>query len=119
MEEAEQLCDRIAIIDHGRVLALDTPDELKRQVAADTIVSVTADGDLDHVAAVLRDGLPDAGSVQRVGDAVQLTFTGTSGALPAIVGVAERAGVAVTDLAVSEPNLETVFLNLTGRELRE
>ncbi len=46
MEEADQLCDRIGIMDHGTILALDTPEELKESVGADTIVTVTADGDL-------------------------------------------------------------------------
>ena len=57
MEEADQLCDRLAIIDHGRLLALDTPARLKQSVGADTIVTVTADGDLDALARLLENGI--------------------------------------------------------------
>jgi ABC-2 type transport system ATP-binding protein len=119
MEEAEQLCGRIAIIDHGKILALDTPANLKRQVGADTIVTVTSEGDLDQLADVLRAGLATADAVNRVGDALQLAFAGTKGILPAIVGLADDAGFALRDLVVAQPTLETVFLTLTGRELRE
>ncbi len=53
MEEADQLCDRVAIMDHGRVLALDTPANLKRSIGADTIVSVRTNGDLDKLGELL------------------------------------------------------------------
>src|SRR5213080_3553211 len=56
MEEADQLCSRVAIMDHGRILALDTPSGLKRSLGADTVIRVMAEGDLDGLAARLRDG---------------------------------------------------------------
>ena len=59
MEEADELCDRLAIIDHGQLLALDTPSALKQSVGIDAMVTVTADGDLDQLAAVLRDEIAD------------------------------------------------------------
>ena len=58
MEEADQLCGRLAIIDHGRVLALDTPADLKRSVGADTIVTVVADGDMVLLAKLLHEQVP-------------------------------------------------------------
>ena len=56
MEEADQLCNRVAIMDHGKILALDTPRALKQSVGADTIVTVKADGDIDRVREAHRDG---------------------------------------------------------------
>jgi ABC-2 type transport system ATP-binding protein len=120
MEEADQLCDRVAIIDHGRFLALDTPRSLKASVGADTIVTVSADGgDLDRLASVLRKGVADAQDARVVEGDVHLAVHNGSRLLPRIIEVAEDGGFAVTDLSVSEPTLETVFIDLTGRDLRE
>ena len=119
MEEADQLCDRVAIIDQGRVVALDTPAGLKRSVGADAALRITAQGDLDQLARVLQDSIPGAGDATVRGDQVLLAVQGTSGVLPAVVQCAERAGFDVTDLSVSETTLETVFISLTGKDLRE
>ena len=119
MEEADQLCDRLAIIDHGRILALDTPEELKRSLGADTIVTITADGDLDRLAALLRERMPCAGEVEVQGGSVVVSASGGGGLVPAAVAAAEEAGVTLTDLKVAEPTLETVFIRLTGKELRD
>jgi ABC-2 type transport system ATP-binding protein len=118
MEEADQLCDRLAIIDHGRVLALDTPAELKRSVDADTIVTVTADGDLDALAECLR-STDGATAAERVDGDVRVFFRGVTGVLPRVIAGAESGGFRLTDVSVSEPTLETVFINLTGKDLRE
>jgi ABC-2 type transport system ATP-binding protein len=119
MEEADQLCDRLAIIDHGRLLALGTPAELKASTGADTVVTVSASGDLDALAVALRDGLDGAQRVARVDDTVMLSVRGVQGAIPSVLGAATRAGFDVTDISVSEPSLETVFIDLTGKDLRE
>jgi ABC-2 type transport system ATP-binding protein len=119
MEEADQLCERVAIIDQGRIVALDTPDALKRSVGADAAVRVSADGDLDELCRVLRAGIPGAQDATVVSGQVLLAVQGTTGVLPAVVQTAERAGFVVTDLSVSETTLETVFINLTGKDLRE
>lgn len=119
MEEAELLCERVAIIDHGRVLALDTPAELKRSVGADTIVTVTATGDQQQLSDVLRDGVPGAHTASPTEHGVRLAASGGGGVLPAVVNVASEAGFTITDLKVAEPTLETVFINLTGKELRD
>jgi ABC-2 type transport system ATP-binding protein len=119
MEEADQLCDRVAIIDQGRVVALDTPAGLKGSVGADTTVKVSAEGDLDALAALLQREIAGAVDATVLDDAVMLGVRQSSGVLPAVVQTAERAGFAVTDLSVSETTLETVFINLTGKDLRE
>jgi ABC-2 type transport system ATP-binding protein len=118
MEEADQLCDRVAIMDHGHLLALDSPEGLKRSVGADTQLKIQAQGDLQGLARHLSsfDGATDARVVE---DLVNLTLRGRTGLLPAIVAYAEEAGFKITDLSASEPTLETVFIKLTGKDLRE
>ncbi|MEO6122136.1 MAG: daunorubicin ABC transporter ATP-binding protein, partial [Ilumatobacteraceae bacterium] len=67
MEEADSLCERLAIIDHGKILALGTPAELKRMVGAHTIVTVMANGDLDQLAVVLRDKVEGVHEAKQIG----------------------------------------------------
>jgi len=119
MEEADQLCDRVAIMDHGRILALETPAGLKRSVGADTIVTVSADGKLDELARLLEQRVPGVLRATQVDSTVQLGVKGAEGVLPAVINAAEDGGFTVTDLSVAEPTLETVFINLTGKELRD
>jgi len=118
MEEADQLCQRLAIMDHGRILALDTPAGLKASVGADSIVTVAAAGDLSALASVLRE-IDGVTSATNVDGSVVVHVKGASSVLPPIVTSAERSGFVVTDLSVAEPTLETVFINLTGKELRD
>ncbi len=119
MEEADQLCGRVAIMDRGRILALDTPSALKQEVHADTIVTVTAAGDPDRLARVLTDGVGGVTRTRSVDGGVELHVMGKDRLLPKLVAVAEEAGFPVIDLSVTEPTLETVFINLTGKELRD
>ncbi len=117
MEEADRLCDRVAIMDHGRILALDSPAALKRSTGAERVVTVTAAGDLDALAVRLRavDGVARAIVVD---DTVRLDTGEGAGLLPRLLSAAD--GLArITDLSVAEPTLETVFINLTGKDLRE
>jgi ABC-2 type transport system ATP-binding protein len=118
MEEADQLCQRVAIMDHGRILALDTPDGLKRSVDADTVVTVLADGDQDALAKALcgADGVNGAEPSSR---GVLVRVHGGRGILPRLLAAAEGAGFAVNDVSIAEPTLETVFISLTGKDLRE
>jgi ABC-2 type transport system ATP-binding protein len=119
MEEADQLCGRVAIMDRGKILALDTPAALKQQVDADTIVTVTATGDQERLAAVLTEGIPGVTRTRPIEGGVELHVTGKDRLLPKVVVAAEEAGFPVLDLSVTEPTLETVFINLTGKELRD
>jgi len=119
MEEADQLCDRIGIMDHGRILALDTPEGLKQSVGADTIVAVTAEGDLDALAGLLQSRVEGVSTSATVDGVVHLGVKGTDGVLPRVIAAADQGGFRVTDLKVTEPTLETVFINLTGKDLRD
>ena len=119
MEEADSLCDRLAIMDHGRILALDTPRGLKESVGADSIVTVSATGDLAALGALLVDAVHGASGSTQVDNAVLLQVKGTVGVLPQVIAAADQGGFTVTDLSVTEPTLETVFINLTGKDLRD
>jgi ABC-2 type transport system ATP-binding protein len=119
MEEADSVCDRIAIMDHGHILAMDTPKKLKESVGADSIVNVSASGDLDALSKLLSTQVTGVTNTRRVDGVVQLSIKGTTGILPRVVNVAEQGGFNITDLSVSIPTLETVFINLTGKELRD
>jgi ABC-2 type transport system ATP-binding protein len=119
MEEADDLCDRLAIIDQGRILSLDTPQGLKRSVGADTVVTVTADGDLDQLGHVLRGALSGTTSATVARGKLQLGVVSADGVLPAVLNAADDAGYTVRDLSVDVPSLEDVFIKLTGKELRD
>jgi ABC-2 type transport system ATP-binding protein len=119
MEEADQLCDRVAIMDHGRILALDTPEGLKASVGAGSIVKVSANGDLERLAEHLVNNVPGATDARVVDGTVRLSAASGHGLLPRVVTAAEEFGTEVTDLSISDPSLETVFINLTGKDLRE
>ena len=110
---------RVAIMDHGKILALDTPAELKSGVGADTIVTVKAAGDLAGLGAVLRAEVPGVTRVRNDGSSLELHLRGAAGSLAHIVTAAEREGYEVADLSVAEPSLEDVFIGLTGKELRD
>jgi ABC-2 type transport system ATP-binding protein len=118
MEEADQLCERVAIIDHGRLLALDTPEALKKSIGADTEVRLHAAGDLDALARELEQ-IPGVDSARVVDGTVYAYLRAGGATLPEIITRADRQGFAVQDVGVKETTLETVFIDLTGRELRE
>jgi ABC-2 type transport system ATP-binding protein len=119
MEEADRLCGRVAIMDHGKVLALDTPDNLKRTVGADTIVTVKARGDQAELQATLEREIEGLTRTRHSGAGLELHVRDGTRLVARVAAAAEAAGFRVVDLAVTEPSLETVFINLTGRELRE
>ena len=119
MEEADQLCDRVAIMDHGRILALDTPSGLKRTVGAESIVTVRASGDGAALADLLCAEIGEVTKTRVVDGGVELMVQGARRLVPRVVNAAENGGFEVADLSVAEPSLETVFINLTGKALRE
>src|SRR3984885_3373025 len=119
MEEADRLCERVAIMDHGKLLALDTPAALKQSIGADTVVTVKATGDVGGLAEALERDVTGVTRTRILDGGVQLHVQGNDRLVPRVVAAAERAGFDLIDLSISEPSLETVFINLTGKELRE
>jgi ABC-2 type transport system ATP-binding protein len=119
MEEADRLCNRVAIMDHGRILALDTPAALKQSIGADTVVTVKAGGDLARLADQLSSDVTGVTRTRQADDGIELHMQGSDRLIPRIVLAAERAGFDLVDVSVAEPSLETVFIHLTGKELRD
>ena len=119
MEEADRLCQRVAIMDHGKILALDTPAALKQSIGADTVVTVKATGDTDRLAELLAREVEGVTRTRRVDGGIELHVQGGDRLVPRVVTAAEHGGFDLADLSVSEPSLETVFINLTGKELRD
>jgi len=115
MEEAERLCDRVAIMDHGKLVALDTPEALIRSLGVENrLVFTVPDGRCD----LRLEGLTGVERVEASGDRVVVYGRGDRFA-SLVVGALEQAGIAFRDLRTEQPTLEDVFLKITGREMRE
>jgi ABC-2 type transport system ATP-binding protein len=116
LEEAEELCDRAAIMDAGQVIALDSPEGLIRDLGPAARVTFSASGALEDDA---LEGLPAVTEVARREDGrTELVSDVPQRTLIALVELAESRGLELRDLAVRQPSLEDVFLRLTGREFR-
>src|SRR5712692_2316562 len=118
MEEAEMLCQRVAVMDHGRILAIGSPAELKANLGAATVVSLLAEPVTNDLVSGLE-ALPGVRSVQPDDNGVQIYAEAADGLLPLVVEKALALGAEVHDISVRTPTLETVFISLTGRNLRE
>jgi ABC-2 type transport system ATP-binding protein len=118
MEEAERLCDRVAIMDHGRMIAQGTPRELIASLGAEHVVEFAlADGaSLDAVAMAAAAG---TGAPSRQGDTWRLQVTELHQAMPALLGELRRQGAQLSELRTHSATLEDVFVTLTGRQLRD
>ena len=119
MEEADQLCNRVAIMDHGVILALDTPTGLKASVGADAIVTVRVSGDPAGLAKLLETEITEATKVRELSDGAEIHVRDTAGVVPQVVTLTEQGNFVLADLSLAEPTLETVFINLTGKDLRD
>ena len=117
MEEAERLCDRIGILDHGAMMAEGTRDELLALTGETDRVHLEGTGDLDGVTNALA-SLDPVRSVANDRRSIDLIVVDAPAALAEIVGIASASGMSITDVEVARPDLESVFLNLTGRALR-
>jgi ABC-2 type transport system ATP-binding protein len=113
MEEAEALCDRVGIIDQGKLVALDTPGALINRLAGTSSIRTSADLPLDDIRLQ-----PYVSNVQRDGAHLHLQTQNVVMSLRAILDLAEQHNLSLNDLHIKQPNLEDVFLNLTGRTIR-
>jgi ABC-2 type transport system ATP-binding protein len=118
MEEADELCERVAIIDHGKILVEDTPSALKTSIGAQRVYELdlrTRQGVPQLVTELQR--RQGVESVETTAAGVRIFAEGTEGLLSDVVHLAGPYGL--RDLTITETSLETVFIRLTGRELRE
>ena len=115
MEEAERLCDRVAIVDHGRLIALDSPAQLIEALGVEQRVVFTADGTLRTESLMT---LPGVSHVELMGDRVIVSGSG-DGLLAEVLAALSAHGVRAHDLHTEQPTLEDVFLKLTGRAIRD
>jgi len=117
LDEADTMCDRLAIIDHGKIVATGSPSELKDRLGGDIVTIKTAPGAPD-MTEVLRP-LIGVHSVQNQGGTYRVKCTSGEPFVPVAVEACDRAGAGVTGVTVKRPSLDEVFLEFTGREFRE
>ena len=116
MEEAERLCDHVAIVDHGRLIALGTPQELIAKLEAPNIIEFTTEPPLP--AELIRD-LPGCHGCSPHGNAWQLRVDSLAEAVPQLLALVESKGAKLLSLSTHEATLEDLFVSMTGRELRD
>ncbi|MDE1865887.1 MAG: ATP-binding cassette domain-containing protein [Candidatus Micrarchaeota archaeon] len=117
MEEADELCDRIGIIDHGKIIALNTPEKLKDSLGGDVIrIGTPAPGKLASILKKRKFGMRVK---EYGGDAVEITVRDGSALLPRIIALAEKGKIDVEYSTIKRPTLEDVFISLTGKAIRE
>ncbi len=116
MEEADQLCGRLAIVDGGRLLAVDTPTALKARAPGGTLVELVLDGDAETVVGVAS-ALPGVSDVEGRGPILRAFSARGGEVIPALIAAAEGGGRVVKNINFSSPSLETLFIALTGRKL--
>ena len=118
MDEAERLCDRVAIVDHGRMIALDTPRALIASLGAEHVVTFTLEDAprLDEAELRALDGVT---GVRRVESAFEITAKELRHTVPALLALLERRAMRLAELRTHSATLEDVFVSLTGRHLRD
>jgi len=116
MEEADRLCERVAIVDHGRLLALDSPAALKARAPGGTLIELRLDGEPSPVLESAR-AVPGVSSADAEGAVLRAYAERPGEAIAGLIKAAEQAGRAVTYVALTPPSLETLFISLTGRRL--
>jgi ABC-2 type transport system ATP-binding protein len=116
MDEAERLCDRVAIVDHGKVIALGTPADLVGSLRAANVIEFASEPELPEAQLL---ALPGATEIHRRGPHQALSVGVLSDAVPALLAAIDGAGAKLVNLSTHRATLEDLFVSLTGRELRE
>jgi ABC-2 type transport system ATP-binding protein len=117
LEEADALCDRLAIIDHGRIVAEGTPEKLKHEIAGD-VITLGLGGEVDRALTLLR-SQPYVRQAGLEGDGLRLYVDQGDAAMPAVLRLLDGAGFHLQTIAMSRPSLDDVFLQQTGHSLRD
>ena len=117
MEEAERLCDRVSILDHGRIVALDSPEKLIHSLGAEELIIFTVDSALPPA---FEQAISKLGRMEKKGDQVVIHGKGNTAHLVSeVVSQLTQQGIQFRDLRTEQPTMEDVFLNLTGREMKD
>jgi ABC-2 type transport system ATP-binding protein len=116
MEEADYLCDRVAIIDHGKIIAMDTPERLKHSLGGDVVCMDTNDGEK---LVKLFKKFKWVKSVKKYDGNICITTEHGEKRIPQLIVTAEKAGIKITSVNLHEPSLEDVFIHYTGKTIRE
>ncbi|MGI0100485.1 MAG: ATP-binding cassette domain-containing protein [Candidatus Micrarchaeaceae archaeon] len=116
MDEADELCDRIAIMDHGKIIKLDTSEKLKDSLGGD-IIRIGSDKPKELVRLLKKAKI--SSSVKEVGENVEVTTKNGGEAIPKIIKLAQKSKISIDYTTLKRPTLEDVFISLTGREIRE
>jgi ABC-2 type transport system ATP-binding protein len=119
MEEAEQLCDRVAIMDHGQVIAQGTPRELIASIGVEHLIEFSPGPSANHFRSEPLGGLAGVRAVRSENGSVQMQVTELHNAVPALLEELGRQGIPLTELRTHSASLEDVFVALTGRHLRD
>ncbi len=119
LEEADALCDRLMIMDHGEIVVEGTPRDLKRQVAGESVIIVCRDDGVGERTAVVLGSQSYVREITRDGDELRLYVDEGSTALPQILRVLDGEQIGIKSMSLSEPTLDDVFLRQTGRSLRD
>jgi ABC-2 type transport system ATP-binding protein len=128
LDEADNLCDRVAIVDHGIIVALDSPIALKRQIASDIIVLEVAKQTLEQISGqniealdvnALFASIPDVREVIKEKESIRLLVRHGEALLPDVLRLCDKSGIALTTIALHHPTLDDVFLQKTGRSFAQ
>jgi len=117
LDEADALCDRVLVIDHGQIVAEGTPEALKRRISGD-VITLSVSGDLD-IAKGLLACQPGVRDISLDGRALRLAVERGEEALPGLLRALDGAGIAMESIQLARPSLDDVFLTVTGRSLRD
>ncbi len=117
LEEADALCDRILVIDYGKIVAEGSPDELKRRIAGD-VITLAVTGDPDIAKGVLGSH-PGVREISMEDRSLRLTVEQGEEALPGLLRALDAAGISMVSIQLARPSLDDVFLTVTGRPLRD
>jgi ABC-2 type transport system ATP-binding protein len=117
MDEADQLCSRIAIIDQGKIVAMDSPEGLKESLGGDLLELTTSDRKNEFLERL--SSMEDVKSISTQDGTVFLTVKNGESLIPKVFEAAQSFSVAISSVSLRKPNLEDVFIKLTGREIRD
>jgi ABC-2 type transport system ATP-binding protein len=120
MEEAERLCDRVAIIDRGQIIALGTPSELMARLGGDHVVEFTVNDPAEAATLTARlEQIPGVADVERHASRFRLSVDQLHRAVPLILAALQQSSIEIRDLSTRHASLEDVFVQITGRQFEE